>query len=103
MRQQIIHHPRVAWDFARIAVTMAEADDEVYRWFRLRLGDIAGEDALAQLTGTRSRLRQSLRPDVRPVAAGQWRVWAEDLLGTHPDLAEDLQLLRQHAEARLTE
>ncbi|MCW3843979.1 hypothetical protein ONA70_28205 [Micromonospora yasonensis] len=81
----VIHHPRVAWDAARVIVESVH-DEQLFSWVRQELGGLLGSAAQAALTETRDRLRRD--GDARvPVEAGLWRVRLEDLLRDRPELA----------------
>jgi hypothetical protein len=101
MPPSIVHHPRVAWDCARLLVTMAETGDELFGWFSGQVGQLLGDAYQRDLGLTRARLRRRARPDVAHVEAGLWRMRFEDLLLTDPELAEDLRILRLQALTRL--
>ncbi|MFR9775974.1 hypothetical protein ACL02O_07935 [Micromonospora sp. MS34] len=81
----VIHHPRVAWDTARVIVE-AIPDEQLFAWIRQELGGILGASARDALTETRDRLRRA--GDARvPVETGLWRVRLEDMLRERPELA----------------
>ena len=100
MSTAVVHHARVAWDVAQRAVAAAEDTDERFRWFEAELGAILGPDHQRELAGTRRRLAGEIRPDIRSVEIGRWRVRIEDALGVRPDLAERLHDLRLAARPR---
>jgi hypothetical protein len=103
MTTRILHHPRVAWDLARAVVAGAGSTDELYAWLNLRVAQLLGDSYARDLYDTRVRLVRAERPDVRQVEAGRWRARIEDVLGFHPDLAEDLSLLHLDTSFRLRE
>ncbi|MFG2056720.1 hypothetical protein ACGFI9_22130 [Micromonospora sp. NPDC048930] len=81
----VIHHPRVAWDTARVIVESAP-DAELFAWVRQELGGLLGSSARDALTATRDRLCRA--GDARvPAETGLWRVRLEDLLRERPELA----------------
>ncbi|MFC4145685.1 hypothetical protein ACFO0M_05425 [Micromonospora mangrovi] len=86
----VIHQPRVAWDTARVIVDAAR-DDEVFRWFSQRVGDLLGPTVEDALEFTRLRLRQG--DHHAPIEAGRWRVRLEDTLRDRPEVAEELRSL----------
>ncbi|MEU7961076.1 hypothetical protein [Micromonospora humida] len=91
---QVLHHPRVAWDMARLIVASVP-DDELFDWLRTELGALLGPDHAGSLQDTRQRLQPWARttPDAAAVEAGRWRVRLEDLLRTRPEIAEPLRSL----------
>ena len=100
MPTAVVHHARIAWDFAQQAVAAADDSDDRFRWFQAELGAILGPDHQHELAGTRRRLAGEIRPDIRSVEIGRWRVRIEDALGAHPDLVERLHDLRLAARPR---
>jgi hypothetical protein len=101
MGTRIYHHPRVAWDFARVAVSIATASEELYAWFSTRVADLIGPPYQVALLDTRTRLTHPTRADATFVEAGMWRARIDDLLNYDTDLAEDLFILSRDASARL--
>jgi hypothetical protein len=101
MMQYVMHQPRVAWDFARTLVSAAEADDKVYATFSAQVGGLLGTRYRQQLSETRARLRQALRPDSHQVEVGLWRVRMEDLLRGQAELTQDVASLRQETASLL--
>jgi hypothetical protein len=101
MGVRIYHRPRVAWDFARVVVSVATADDDLYTWFGGRVGELMGPSFRGQLHETRSRLSRPTRDDAPYVEVGLWRARVDDLLSCDIDLAEDLYLLARAATSRL--
>lgn len=95
MTQQVMHQPRVAWDFARTLVSAAEADEVVYAPFSVRVGELLGSQWRQELSDTRTRLERAARVDTHQVEVGLWRVRMEDLLRAKSALAGELQRLRQ--------
>ncbi|MEU7978582.1 hypothetical protein AB0B63_08640 [Micromonospora sp. NPDC049081] len=91
---QVLHHPRVAWDMARLIVASVP-DDELFDWLRAELGELLGPDHAGSLQDTRRRLLPWARttPEAAAVEAGRWRVRLEDLLRTRPETAEPLRSL----------
>lgn len=84
----VIHHPRVAWDTARVIVE-AMPDEQLSAWIRQELGGLLGAAAQDALTDTRDRLRRA--GDTRvPVETGLWRVRLEDMLRERPELAGEV-------------
>ena len=103
MAGRTLHQPRVAWDAARVLVSVASASDELFRWFSNRIGELLGEPYRQTLFETRSRLGPLPSFDGWSVQAGLWRVRLEDVLRSEPMLAEDLRILSLHAAYRLAE
>ncbi|WP_420119542.1 hypothetical protein [Micromonospora sp.] len=91
---QVLHHPRVAWDMARLIVASVP-DDELFDWLGTELGALLGPDHAGSLQDTRQRLQPWARttPDAAAVEAGRWRVRLEDLLRARPEIAEPLRSL----------
>jgi hypothetical protein len=103
MGTRIYHNPRVAWDFARVVVSVATANDDLYAWFSARVVDLMGRPYQLALYDTRTRLTRPTRPDAPYVEAGLWRARIDDVLSLDTDLAEDLYLLAQAASSRLAD
>ncbi|MEV4725884.1 hypothetical protein [Micromonospora humida] len=91
---QVLHHPRVAWDMARLIVS-AVPDDRLFDWLCTEVGALLGPEHERSLQDTRRRLRPWARttPETAAVEAGRWRVRLEDLLRTRPEIAEPLRSL----------
>jgi hypothetical protein len=100
MAVAVIHPARVAWDFAQQAVSAASSAHDDFGWFHAKVGTVLGDAHQQELAETRARIAAATRDDVRQVELGRWRVRAEDELMTHPDLAEDLQILVLAARQR---
>jgi hypothetical protein len=84
----VLHHPRVAWDTARVIVE-AMPDEQLFAWIGQELGGLLGAATQDALTETRDRLRRA--GDARvPVETGLWRVRLEDLLRERPELAGEV-------------
>ena len=64
MTGQVLHHPRLAWDAARVFVRAAEAGD-AFGWLGERLAELLGDDYRQALVESWNRLWWSERPDVR--------------------------------------
>jgi hypothetical protein len=95
----VVHHPRVAWDTARLIVE-AVSDEQLFAWLRQELGGLLGAAARDALTDTRDRLRRA--GDARvPVEAGLWRVRLEDMLRERPELAGDVSAFTAVADGLL--
>jgi hypothetical protein len=101
MGTRIYHRPRVAWDFARAAVSIATANDDLYAWFATRVADLIGPPYQLALYDTRTRLARPTRDDAPYVEAGLWRARIDDLLSRDVDLTEDLYILAHDASSRL--
>ena len=97
MPTAVVHHARVAWDFAQRTVAAADDTDDRFRWFQAELGAILGPDTERELAGTRRRLADEIRPDIKSVEIGRWRVRIEDALGGRPDLADHLRAIMRQA------
>ncbi|MGW4464092.1 hypothetical protein [Micromonospora sp. NBC_01796] len=97
---EVIHHPRVAWDTARVVVAAAEAD-EVFGWLSGEVATILGPEHRRELTDTRARLRWPTGTNAEAVEAGRWRARLQDALDVHPEAAEPLRRLATTATARL--
>ncbi|SBT52723.1 hypothetical protein [Micromonospora auratinigra] len=96
---QVIHHPRAAWDMARV-IAGAVPDDQLFDWLRAELGALFGPATEAALTATRDRLRRA--GDARlPVESGLWRVKLEDALRERPEHAAELATLTATARGLL--
>ncbi|WP_329007556.1 hypothetical protein OG271_17675 [Micromonospora rifamycinica] len=91
---QVLHHPRVAWDMARLVVS-AVPDDQLFDWLCTELGALFGPEQERSLRDTGQRLRPwaHTTPDAAAVEAGRWRVRLEDLLRGRPEAAESLRSL----------
>jgi hypothetical protein len=100
MTGQVLHHPRLAWDAARVFVRAAEAGD-AFGWLGERLAELLGDDYRQALVESWNRLWWSERPDVREAEAGMWRARLEDVLGARPDLGPALRELTDHMNLRL--
>jgi len=96
----VMHQPRVAWDAARAFVAAAGGGDDEYAWLAAHLQTLLGPAYRLALRNTRIQLLRWERPDIAAVESGLWRVRLTDLLGTHPDLVEDVQLLARQTAAR---
>jgi hypothetical protein len=101
MGARIYHRPRVAWDFARVVVSIATASDDLYTWFSTRVTDLIGTPYQLALYDTRMRLARPTRDDAPSVEAGLWRARIDDLLDRDADLVEDLYILAHDASSRL--
>jgi hypothetical protein len=101
MPTAVVHHARVAWDFAQQAVAAAGDPTEGFAWFLAQLGAVLGPDHQRELLGTRDRIAREIRPDIRLVEIGRWRVRIEDSLKADPDLVELISALRLAARERL--
>lgn len=97
---QVIHHPRVAWDTARVFVGAAP-DDELFGWLSNEVGELLGPGAEEALAETRDRLRWATTGDLALVEAGRWRVRLEDTLRARPEVAEPLRTLTTIASGLL--
>ncbi|WP_431884813.1 hypothetical protein [Micromonospora wenchangensis] len=91
---QVLHHPRVAWDMARLIVS-AVPDDRLFDWLCAEVGALLGPEHAGSLQDTRRRLQPwaCTTPEAAAVEAGRWRVRLEDLLRTRPETAEPLRSL----------
>jgi len=88
----VIHHSRLAWDAARVVVTVADSDeDRLYQWLIDRLDLIGGPELAQALSVSRTRLMYRMRGDVAAVEAGMWRARLHDLLDRHPELGARLR------------
>jgi hypothetical protein len=103
MAGRTLHQPRVAWDTARVLVSVASADDDLFRWFSNRIGELLGDPYRQTLFETRARLGRLPSFDGWSLQAGLWRVRLEDALRADPTLTEDLRILALHAAYRLAE
>jgi hypothetical protein len=97
----ILHHPRLAWDLARVLVRAADAGGDACQWLAAQLAEVLGEEFRWKLCDTADRVWLEERADVRQVESGLWRWRLTDVLDREPDLAPGLELLRQHALQRL--
>jgi hypothetical protein len=97
---QVIHHPRVAWDTARVLVAAAETD-EVFGWLSGEVATILGPEHRRELTDTRARLQGPTQANAEAVEAGRWRARLQDALDIHPEAAEPLRELASATTARL--
>ncbi|WP_329109772.1 hypothetical protein OG792_13205 [Micromonospora sp. NBC_01699] len=97
---QVIHHPRVAWDTARVVVAAAETD-EVFGWLTDRVATILGPEHRRELIDTRARLRWPTRANAEAIEAGRWRARLQDALDDYPEAAEPLRQLATATTARL--
>ncbi|PZF87147.1 hypothetical protein [Micromonospora deserti] len=98
----VIHHPRVAWDTARVLVG-AVPDDDLFDWLTAKLGDLLGPDCEQALRETRDRLWWTTDNDLFLVEAGRWRVRLEEALRSRPQTAEPLWQLSATATRLLRE
>ncbi|MFJ6195467.1 hypothetical protein [Micromonospora sp. NPDC092111] len=89
---QVIHHPRVAWDTARLIVA-AVPDDDLFAWLCAEVGELLGPGYEDSLRDTHRRLRPPVAPDNAQLEAGRWRVRLEELLRSRPEIAEPLRSL----------
>jgi hypothetical protein len=101
MGTRIYHPPRVAWEFARIVVSIATAGDDLYAWFSTRVADVIGAPYQLALLDTRTRLAHPTRDDAPYLEAGLWRARIDDLLSRDTELIEDLYILAHDASSRL--
>jgi hypothetical protein len=101
MPTAVVHHARVAWDFAQQAVAAAGDAPERFAWFLDQVGAVLGPDHRHELLDTRERIARDIPPDIRLVEIGRWRVRIEDSLNAEPDLAELISALRAAARQRL--
>jgi hypothetical protein len=102
MSQEVIHHPRVAYDAARAIVSVASADDvKLLTWFATRVADVLGPAYRLALMDTRYKLIDPARPETPMVETGVWRVRLEDFLRARPELTEDVHVLSADAATRL--
>jgi hypothetical protein len=100
MPTAVVHHARVAWDFAQQAVAAAGDPTDGFAWFLAQLGAVLGPDHQRELLDTRDRIARDFRPDIRSVEIGRWRVRIEDMLRAEPDLAVLISALRLAARER---
>lgn len=92
----VIHHPRVAWEGARVFVPAATGD--AYWWLSDMVGLHLGVMYEFDLATTRLRLQ---REDQLFAEIGAWRVRLEDLLRDRPELAPLLVQLTAETAGRL--
>lgn len=97
---QVIHHPRVAWDTARVFVA-ATAVDEVFGWLGEQMAAILGQEHRRALTDTRARLQWPTVANAEAVEAGRWRARLQDALDNRPETAEPLRELAALTSDRL--
>ncbi|RKR92286.1 hypothetical protein BDK92_6724 [Micromonospora pisi] len=97
---QVIHHPRVAWDTARVFVAATETD-ELFGWVGERLASILGPEHRRELTDTRARLQWPTVANAEAVEAGRWRARLADALAVRPEAAEPLRELAAVTATRL--
>jgi len=102
MTERVLHHPRLAWDGARVIVRALESD-HLYGWLNQRLGAMFGPLYQQALSDSFSRLWWTERVDAPQAEAGLWRARLADLLQENPHLAEPLRELIYDATARLAE
>ena len=102
MSEQVLHHPRLAWDGARVIVRAIESD-RLYSWLNSQLGRLLGPAYQQALSDSFSRLWWTDRADAPQAEAGLWRARLADLLASRPELAEPLRELFYEAAARLAE
>jgi len=102
MSEGVLHHPRLAWDGARVIVRALESD-HLYGWLNERLGALFGPLYQQALSDSFSRLWWTERVDAPQAEAGLWRARLGDLLAENPQLARPLRDLIYDATARLAE
>jgi hypothetical protein len=102
MAGQVLHHPRLAWDGARMFVR-AWGAYHLYGWLGNQCERVLGTEYRRALFESWERLWDSDRPDAEHVEAGRWRARLEDLLRFHPELATPLRDLIRETSARLDE
>jgi hypothetical protein len=102
MTAQVLHHPRLAWDGARVIVRTLESAQQPYGWLAEQLGDLLGPEYRQALFESWHRIWVTERPDAPQAEAGLWRVRLEDFLRFHPDRAMSLLAFLHEATARLT-
>ncbi len=102
MAEQVLHHPRLAWDGARVIVRALETD-RLYGWLNEQLGRLFGPGYQQALSDSFNRLWWTERLDAPQAEAGLWRARLADALQEHPDLARPLRELIYDATARLAE
>ena len=106
----VVHHPRVAWEGARVFV--AAADTDTYWWLGDMVGRYLGVMYQLKLAETRLRLQSEdaaiaeirLRPQVQDIPhaeTGAWRARLTDLLHDRPDLTGILVQLIEETTERL--
>ncbi|MEV4488549.1 hypothetical protein AB0K04_00360 [Micromonospora coxensis] len=96
---QVVHHPRLAWDTARLFVAAAD-DAELFAWLAHQVGQILGPAYERELRDTGSRVSYPT-DDRSPIEAGLWRVRLEDLLRARPEVVEPLRSLTVTASGLL--
>ncbi|SCG68678.1 hypothetical protein [Micromonospora coxensis] len=96
---QVVHHPRLAWDTARLFVAAAD-DAELFAWLAHQVGEILGPAHEQELRDTGARVSYPAE-DRSPVEAGIWRVRLEDLLRARPEVVEPLRSLTVTASGLL--
>jgi hypothetical protein len=101
MTAQVLHHPRLAWDGARLIVRTLESG-QPYGWLAEQLGELLGPEYRQALFESWHRIRVTDRLDAPQAEAGLWRVRLEDFLRVHPDRAMPLLAFLHEATARLT-
>jgi hypothetical protein len=101
MATAVVHHTRVAWDFAQVTVYAAEAGNDLFRWYTDRVEEVLGPEHEHELWETRVRLGIAARPDARQVEIARWWPRIEDILRGQPHLAVTVQALRDEVAARL--
>src|SRR2546421_12521209 len=72
MTEQVLHHPRLAWDGARVIVRALESD-HLYGWLNERLGTLLGPAYQQALSDSFNRLWWTDRVDAPQTEAGLWR------------------------------
>src|SRR2546429_6615071 len=77
MAEPVLHHPRLAWDGARICVRVIESG-HLCAWLDEQLGLVLGPDFHRALFDSWDRLWWSERPDAPYVEAGPWRARAPE-------------------------
>jgi len=102
MTGPVLHHPRLAWDGARVIVRALESD-HLYGWLNERLGAMFGPQYHQALSDSFSRLWWTERADAPQAEAGLWRARLADALQQNPHLAGPLRELIYDATARLAE
>ncbi|SRR6266511_2017562 len=102
MTERLLHHPRLAWEGARVIVRALESD-RLYGWLNHRLGALFGPPYQQALSDSFNRLWWTERVDAPQAEAGLWRARLADALAREPHLAEPLQELIHEATARLAE
>jgi hypothetical protein len=100
--ERVLHHPRLAWDGARVIVRVLESD-QLYAWLSQRLVQLFGAPYQQALSDSFNRLWWTERVDAPQAEAGLWRARLADALTREPHLAPALQELIYDANARLAE